>query len=581
MVEGELRKQEQLTLPDFLWLLRDVDTVPVGVDITEDVKQMLKKNKACKELGSIVEFFPSFHCLTIPPPSADDDILAEITSNLDNLSIHFNKGIDDAIKHMLDEIRIKVGCGSSTKCDGSMLACLIEQFFVSISEPTSKFPTFQSSWIMAIELKLKKVAKVIVKEYDDDMSVQLGCRMPLPDGQDGETGETLMNVHQQIFAKKRLKFLDAILSCQTQRWSTKLRGFENELISDFDRQIAEFDPTQNRVIGGRLFKFIQDNFKASEKACSSLYKKKYEKIVRVKLLNALGMKVYTSIRKEVNAFWKEYYNEAIGPAVNGVYNKMRADSLNLEEELRLIPGPVGNLRLVGIDSDRVKLKWSCPEINSYAVSKYTVKIRSWGKDWDHVSTQTKCSVLITDLESSTWYCVSVVAAGEAYTSEDVSLKKFQTKLCSSAQKALVTVASVVASPIVLPTAVASFGVFFLKESVRNESLGEFLLGAAAFAHVPPAVLVGAIPGVGTWFTYETLSSLNKARKGDLEEEDARVVSWSGSAATASDPARCDSLDTEFDYSAFKVDLEALQDFTDSDCVVVKYSHDTDTVACST
>ena len=158
MVEGD-QQQGRLSFPDFLWLLRDVDTLPTSADgsqlsPTQFVKKMLKKNK----LSFILQYFPSFHCLTIPPPSTDPAILSEITSCLDKLSPQFNKGVDAAIEHILNTVRVKVGYDSTMKVDGQMLACLLEQHFTLINRPESEIPKLQVSWQMAVELRIKRIA---------------------------------------------------------------------------------------------------------------------------------------------------------------------------------------------------------------------------------------------------------------------------------------------------------------------------------------------------------------------------------------------------------------------------------------
>ena len=445
--------RDRLALPDFLWLLRDVDTIPVAAadSPTHYVRQILKKNKSCG-LGSILEFFPSFHCLTIPPPSADNAILADITNNLDNLSVHFNSGVATAVEHMLNTIRVKVGYGGSNiKCDGSMLACIIEQYFTIINQPDSVIPTFQASWLMAVELKLRRVSESLVSEYERDMRAELEGKLPLREGKDGERGETLMNIHLQVFARKRLQFQDAILSflSQSHYASTKLTDLESGLIAAFDRSITGYDCSMpvvsNGNISGTLLNFIQENIKFSQEFCTSLYHEKYREIVNVKLQNSLSTQIPVSIDEELCTLSSQYHDEARGPAAESVYQQLRSESSVLEAELLLIPGPVTKLHFSGIASNRVKLKWELPDINPQAAEKYIVCIRTKGKNWMVVGIRRACSVVITGLKPKKRYCFAVLASNKKYTGMQFSHRSIETKI-SGAVAAVLTVSAVAAAP---------------------------------------------------------------------------------------------------------------------------------------
>ena len=443
MVEGD-QQQGRLSFPDFLWLLRDVDTLPTSADgnklsPTQFVKKMLKTNK----LNFILQYFPSFHCLTIPPPSADPAVLSEITSCLDKLSPQFNKGVDAAIEHILNTVRVKVGYDSSMKVDGQMLACLLEQHFTLINRPESEIPKLQVSWQMAVELKMRKIADSLVSEYVQDIRAEMKARLPLRSGLNGETGETLMNIHLQIIAKKRLELQESFSPYRSHSSSDKLSVMECELIAYFDRSVAELG-AKGEVTGGPLFDFIQGNIKYSEEFCTSLYKTKYEKMVQVKLQNALSEQMPTSIDEELQDLFKEYHEEALGPAKESVYERLRAESAELESELLLIPGPVTNMRFVGISDDRVKIRWECPTVNPQAAKQYNVRIKSKGKDWETLSIRKGLSALVTGLHTNTWYVLSVLACNQKYTGKEYSYFQFKTQLSNAKKLSLVIVGGMAA-----------------------------------------------------------------------------------------------------------------------------------------
>ena len=354
----------------------------------------------------------------------------------------------------MDNVRAKVVGGSATKCDGKMLVCLLEQYFTQISKYSDKIPNFQVSWLKAIELRLMKLADSLVSEYGRDMQAQLEGKLPMVEGTNGETGETLMNIHLQVFAKKRHQFQKDILPFHLSKESE----LGTDLLSYLDRSIAKSvkKGDHDQVIGGRLFNFIQANIKSSEKYCVAVYNEEYNRTVRPKVENALLAQIPVTIEEELTSFRADYYRLAKGPAADEIFKQLRTESVRFEEELSLIPGPVRSLRVVGASSDRVKLRWEPPEVNAAAVEKYVVMIKSKGKDWEEVASQDKLvqhhlkiwnSSLITGLLSSTWYCFAVLASNEKYTGRQVSLVKAKTGMSQQVLGA----AAVIASPVALPS----------------------------------------------------------------------------------------------------------------------------------
>ena len=110
-------------LPEFVWLLRDVDCIPTSADgkelsPTDYLTSVLQKNKSCSTSSTLLQNFPTFQCFTIPPPSADSDILTDIAANFEFLSPLFNARVDSTILWLKANIRAKVVGGSATKCDG-------------------------------------------------------------------------------------------------------------------------------------------------------------------------------------------------------------------------------------------------------------------------------------------------------------------------------------------------------------------------------------------------------------------------------------------------------------------------------
>lgn len=572
-MEQDTQEQNRANLPDFLWLLRDVDSIPASEDgqklsPTDFMQQILRRNKSCKD---ILQYFRSHHCLYLPPPSSDSMVLSDITSNLENLSVQFNQVLEEAVKHVLCKVKVKIGCSGSIKCDGSMLACLIEQHFMLINKQDSGIPTFQVSWLMAVEVRFRRIAESIVNEYDVDMRGQLKGKLPIREGLSGETGETLLNNHLQVFAKKRLKFQEEIALLQSQSFHEKLGYLELSLIEDFDYDIADLDRSvnPNRVTGGRLFKFIQENIKSSEDFCSLLYNEKYSKIVGIKLQNHLSTQMPGTIDQELSVFCSEYFDGAVGPAIDSVYRLLRAKCSELESDLKLIPGPVEELEVVGVDADRVKLRWKPPEINLSSVVEYEILIKSKGKDWEVISTRKGCSVLVIGLQCSKWYCLSVRAKSKKYKGNKVQFVRVRT-LMSKTMQNTVHASAVVASPIVYPCMVAYAASGHISRGIQTKSPVDVLMGGLMLSMVPATAIIGLTPVAGQLASSDTYKKEIGDRLGDLSETDTEVLQWNASSCPSTESCGESELnvdvpsETDCDSDCdFITCLDSLQDLEES------------------
>ena len=333
------------------------------------------------------------------------------------------------------------------------------------------------------------------------------------EGTNGETGETLMNIHLQVFTKKRLQFQKEILPFHLSKESE----LGTDLLSYFDRSISESvkKGDHGQVVDGRLFNFIQANIKSSEKYCATVYSEEYNKTVRPKVENAVLAQIPVTIEEELTLFCNDYYRLAKGPAADEIFKQLRTESVGFEEELSLIPGPVRNLKVVGASSDRIKLKWEPPEVNAATVEKYVVMIKSKGKDWEEVASQAKCSSLITGLQSSTWYCFAVLASNAEYTGGKVSLVKAKTGMSETTHKALGTTFAI-ASPITVPS--TSAYLFF-----RNRARGEDSSDDKRLA--PVVGLIGIVPVLGQIMGYILYKDTKEDSEHVQEEQDTEVLRW--------------------------------------------------------
>ena len=407
MVECEdERTSVARNLPHLLWLLRDVDLILADrsgapITATEYVCSELKKPSISLAGSSLLHHFPSLHCITLPCPSSDGNLLSDIVTSRDKLTPAFKDKLQSAVQYILNNVRGKQGYNSSVKFDGNLLACLIRQCYKIFGESCNDLPRLHMSWSVVVETTFKKKAMALVNDYEAGLRQQLDGKLPINDGDTGETGETLMNIHLQVLAKKRLELQKDIVCYQPCLPSNCPSALERDVISAFDDSVAKYDALQlGRVVGGRLFFFLKENMKASEDFCTALYRKKYDRIVHSKLPSILSSQVPEPINEELSRSVKEYNSEARGPAISKVFKSLRKESSRLEAELELIPGPVAELKVVGVDADRVKLRLKKLDINPSAAERYDVHLKSKNMCWQVVSSSSGYSALVTGLKCS-------------------------------------------------------------------------------------------------------------------------------------------------------------------------------------
>ena len=196
----------------------------------------------------------------------------------------------------------------------------------------------------------------------------------------------------------------------------------------------------------------------------------------------------TTITEELELFRKRYAESAKGPATDYIFKQLRTESVRLEEELSLIPGPVQYLDVVEKESgtDHIKLRWERPKVNAESVTKYVVMKRFRDENWEVMSTENKCSALITGLKSATFYDVAVFAASEKYVGMKATVIQAKTAMGRVANVALCA-SAVVAAPVVLS------GVFF--QFARADERIRHTRGGVGVASTIGTVL-GCLPVVG-------------------------------------------------------------------------------------
>lgn len=570
-----VRTPDLHNLPDLLWLLRDADLLLVDKDgtpvtATKYVRSLLTRSSNTQAGCSLLHHFPSLHCLTIPPPSSDEDVLSNIIFSRDKLTTAFNDNLASAIQFIMSNVRGKQGHNSSVKVDGKLLACLIRQCYKIFGGSHRSLPSLRMSWSAVMETTMKKKAMALLNDYESDMRCQLKGKLPIDDGVRGETGETLMNIHFRVFYKKRLELINDILQYRPCPLSGSPTALERDVISAFEDSVAEYDLSVplSRVVGGRLLSFMEENMKASEDYCTSLYKDIYEKIVHIKIRSIVSSQFPDTIDGEMRRFADEYHRQAKGPAVSKVFKSRSIIASRMEAEVELIPGPVEKLKAVGVDADRIKLRWKKPTINPLATKFYDIMIKSRGRSWEVVASRKGCSALVTGLKSSTWYCLTVRARNDRYLGNKILFIRVRTLVSRTLQK-IIGAGTFVASPIVYPSMVAYIGYGFITRGMESKSVSDVVGGAFVLAMLPAMVVVGLTPIAGQLACNDSYKNEIANKKGDLKESNTHVVKWTGegcsddSVASGEALGSCDDLvDVPNDDEEIGSE-EGLQDVEDS------------------
>ena len=413
-------------LPHFIWLLRDVDTVPTNhkgecIPLTEYLVQLLRsvqssssQSLANKVSTALFELFPTIQCKKLPPPSTDPKILADIVKNSSSLRPEFIQELEDVAGDILHSVQPKHGYNTTTLVDGYVLASMLEQYVVSLNK-SGVFPVLDNTWRIAVQLKLAHFAEQLADEYEEEMKAIVCPRFPMEDGLNGETGDTLINAHLEIFAKKRLLLQMKIIKYQPPSVYSANKE-EADVISSFDQQIVQYQSQRgiDKVVGGKLLSFVQQNHQKSHDFCSAVYTTEYQ-VVETVTSTAVHLCNPIDISKELKQFKERYWKLAIGPAKEIVYEQRRIESSHNEIEIKNIPGKPENVRVEGSFNDRIKIQWDPPLINSHAVRHYEMFVKPKGQKMFLAAKRSQCSAVVSNLRNSTLHMFAVRAISNTCT----------------------------------------------------------------------------------------------------------------------------------------------------------------------
>ena len=358
--------------PSFLWLLRDATLKPVSeADDELSPTDYLKTQVLCRSKKglptkadivamAILGYFPTVECQTLPLPSADEDIVQNITEHQEQLSDDFNTRIEEVFRFILENVSVKRGFNTSIPVDGSTLVLLAQGYIVEINKPGSIL-ALECSWHTMVSLKLKELIERLVAEYESEMEAALKQKAPLemyPKDEDQYDPlkklendsdvvccrpEALMQIHDSIITLKRKIFQDEVKRLMPQ----DIEGNEEQrkaLTVEFERRIVEYEDVKHdtdggeviirTVTGGKLLSFVQRNKQKSLEFCNQLFEELFKPIQDlIDTLSPNSGITFDDLSSEIEAMLAEYRRKAIGPAVEEVYQVKKESMLKHSTEM--------------------------------------------------------------------------------------------------------------------------------------------------------------------------------------------------------------------------------------------------------
>ena len=336
--------------PDFLWLLRDVtmkptDSVGNPVSPTEYLKmRVLTRNP--KRMPTPAEFvamaitayFPSLECLTLPPPSADMDVVNNITDNEDKLSPEFNTQLEDVVRYVQQKVHAKKGFNPTVKVNGVTLADLAEQYVNAINT-SGAVPILESCWDAVIEQQITQLSTLLVAEYGKEMEDALREKLPMEECQLMDIHKLLLEVKRKILHRETRQLMPIDVS--TEASTSSLTSKTDQILYQFERQIVEYKEleggeSKQEVKGGILSKFLRDNEVKSYESCGCTFAELYCE-TELRIATAFGKEAtctYTlaDFCGDIERTRVDYFAKATGPAKHNVWSQKEHDVLARSKE---------------------------------------------------------------------------------------------------------------------------------------------------------------------------------------------------------------------------------------------------------
>ena len=360
----------QQHVPDFLWLLRDVDVEFIDEDdkdeereispteyVTKSVLKTKKANPSKEDIGEkILNLFPTLQCIAVSNPGQNPNNLG------DDEPCDFNTEIEAAIKHVKLSLKPKTVRSGSVSVTGTSLAILAEEYMKALSSPDT-FPDLEYSWMAVVEKQLLDSFESLVAEYKHRMSEVVRDKVPIEHA-------SLIELHWQVLAAVQQLLIKKLESLLPRTNLTDLKLYET-YSAKLASRVAKFMQDEKCIESGEIMQFIIENKNKSYLQCRQL--------------SQTLKHSHMTLRNIISS-----YNEnSIGPAKREVY----------EQEIAIIPGKPINARVVNTTSSTVTLTWNAPHIHASVVKEYHIQhcLDICYSKWSQSLSTTELSIEFTNL----------------------------------------------------------------------------------------------------------------------------------------------------------------------------------------
>ena len=295
--------------------------------------KVLKRSKSFKESESdhigraILTVFPSVECRGIQPPSCDPTVTQDIAAKQDCLAPRFNQQVEEVVEYLLQCVRPKKVIQSGKMADGPILAATATHYLEAVNNPDA-IPCISDTWQTAITMRCKKVMEQLLQEYDDEMKTRITeVGLPLEeDSLDEEDSCSLLGLHRSIMLQKTADILKQVGHFITGSVKETLIAELETGAAMFTEEMSGLEIQGNRmkkVTGGLLFKYAQQNHKASRSSCIDLFEKLYQSIEE-KMKQEHKSYSFEDLMNDLEMLQITYNDKAVGPAKWEVYDEKRA-----------------------------------------------------------------------------------------------------------------------------------------------------------------------------------------------------------------------------------------------------------------
>ncbi|CAH1263072.1 GBP4 [Branchiostoma lanceolatum] len=314
----EIRRVSEC-LPQFFWLLRDVD-----LEITDRkgekcsmktylLEKVLKADDGFDDdvadqnrvRKSILTFFSDFDAFALPPPSADKEVIQNMEDPryATYVTSAFHQGMARVKKEIGKKFCPKRNVAGNI-INGDQLADLLQCYVNAINTPGT-VPNMEDSWTQTLQLTYQRAVEGAVKIYEDEMK-DLSLRLPCDE-------QELLGHHQFFFEMALDGFrADTQLDCDSALMQQNMKELED--------RCAFFDDS-GRCSAGILYQYLCENETKSEEHCRQMKNLLMEVHVQPVLDSLSANTQYDDVMRAVTAADELYWEMAAGPKANDVYGE--------------------------------------------------------------------------------------------------------------------------------------------------------------------------------------------------------------------------------------------------------------------